>query len=153
MEEGQLNESLPVEDTKASSIDGAVIFDSKPVSELGVTVNNLSEDKIVITSDTMIVSEEKSVGITSIEEAKQVISDIEVFGDGDLFQLICKASSKSQGWMKSTKAMQVHNSGCVIQVTTQLKNPDGSYSVAEALTYVPGAKIIIDGDGNKLIQA
>lgn len=153
MEEGQLNKSLPVEDTKISSIDGAVIFDSKPVSELGVTVNNLSEDKIVITSDTMIVSEEKPVGITTIEEATQVISDIEVFGDGDLFQLICKASSKSQGWMKSTKAMQIHNSGCVMQVTTQLKNPDGSYSVAEALTYVPGAKIIIDGDGNKLIQA
>ena len=42
MEEGQLNESLSVEGTKASSTDGAVIFDSKPVSELGVTVNNLS---------------------------------------------------------------------------------------------------------------
>ena len=64
--------------------------------------------------------------------------------------LLCKASSKSEGWMKSTKAMYV-DEGCVVQVTTQQRNPDGSYAVAEALTYVPGACIIDDeNNGRKL---
>jgi len=31
--------------------------------------------------------------------------------------------------------------GCVVQVTTQQRNPDGSYAVAEALTFVPGVHI------------
>ncbi len=42
--------------------------------------------------------------------------------------------------MKSTKAMFT-GTGCVVQVTTQQRNPDGSYSLAEALTYVPGVKM------------
>jgi len=39
----------------------------------------------------------------------------------------------------------------VVQVTTQQKNPDGSYAIAEALTYVPGVLIIADvNNGRKL---
>lgn len=90
----------------------------------------------------------KSLDITNVEEAKQKISDIEVFGNGDLFQLMCKASSEEQGWMKSTKVMQVPG-GCVVQVTTQQKNPDGSYAVAEALTFVPFVVVGKDENGNK----
>ena len=80
---------------------------------------------------------EKSLDVKNVADAKEKISDIEVYGDGDTFALLCKASSKSQGWMKSTKVCNVDN-GCIVQVSTQQKNPDGSYAVAEALTYVPG---------------
>jgi hypothetical protein len=52
---------------------------------------------------------EKSLDVTSIADAQQKISDIQVVGNGDLFTVLCKASSKSQGWMKSTKAMQLYN--------------------------------------------
>lgn len=90
---------------------------------------------------------EKTLGNTDINGAKQNVPDIVTFGNGDLFQLICKASSKSEGWMKSTKAMEIKGSGCVVQVTTQQKNPDGSYSVAEALTFVPGVRIETVTDG------
>lgn len=93
---------------------------------------------------------EKTLDNTSIEDAKQKVSDIKVFGNGDLFQLISKASSESQGWMKSTKAMQVPN-GCVVQVTTQQKNIDFTYSIAEALTFVDGVKILVDENGNKYL--
>lgn len=93
---------------------------------------------------------EKTLDITEIKGAKANISDLKVFGNGDTFQLICKASSQEQGWMKSTKAMPTGN-GVVIQVTTQQKNPDGSYAVAEALTFVPGVKII-EVDGIKMID-
>lgn len=75
-------------------------------------------------------------------------SDIKIFGDEELWVLICKASSESEGWMKSTKAMQLPR-GCLIQVTTQQRNLDGSYSVAEALTYAPDVSIMGDDSGIK----
>lgn len=79
---------------------------------------------------------EKSLNVKNVDDAKEKVSDIEVYGDGDTFALVCKASSKAQGWMKSTKACNVPG-GCIVQVSTQQRNPDGSYAVAEALTYVP----------------
>lgn len=86
---------------------------------------------------------EKSLDVTSVADAKEKVSDIVVVGNGDLFQLLCKASSKSQKWMKSAKAMQTPE-GCVVQVTTQ--NGD---NVAEALTFVPGVKIADDVNGGR----
>jgi hypothetical protein len=93
----------------------------------------------------------KTLDNINIKDAKSKVSDIKVFGNGNLFQLLSKASSKEQGWMKSTKAMQVESGGCVIQVTTQQKNPNGSYSIAEALTFVPNVKIMEDAEGNKYL--
>ena len=85
-----------------------------------------------------------------ISEARKNVEDIQVVGNGDMFQLLCEASSPSEGWMKSTKAMQTP-CGCVVQVTTQQRNPDGSYAIAEALTFVPGLSIVVDeNNGRKL---
>jgi hypothetical protein len=95
---------------------------------------------------------EKDLGITAVRGAKANISDLQVFGDGDTFALLCKASSQSQGWMKSTKVCNVQG-GCIVQVTTQQKNPDGSYAVAEALTYVPNMHIDKDSEPRKLVKA
>lgn len=83
---------------------------------------------------------EKDLNITEVRGATANISDLKVYGDGDTFALLCKASSQEQGWMKSTKVCNLPN-GCIVQVTTQQKNPDGSYAVAEALTFVPGANM------------
>jgi len=89
----------------------------------------------------------KALNVTSINDAKDKVNDIEVVGNGDLFVLLSKASSKSQGWMKSSKAMQA-GSGCVVQVTTQQDN-----NVAEAVTYVPNVCIVSDENGgHKLSQ-
>lgn len=63
---------------------------------------------------------EKTLDISDVKGAKANISDLKVFGNGDLFQLLTKALSDSQ------------------------RNPDGSYSIAEALAYVPGVKIFGD---------
>lgn len=94
--------------------------------------------------------EEKTLNIKEVSEAKKNISDVEVYGDGDTFALLCKASSKSQGWMKSTKVANVPG-GCIVQATTQQKNPDGSYSVAEALTYVPAVHMEKDSEPRKFV--
>ena len=94
--------------------------------------------------------EEKDLGITEVRGAKANISDLVVYGDGDTFALLCKASSKEQGWMKSTKVCNADD-GCIVQVTTQQKNPDGSYAVAEALSYVPNVNIDLTAEPRKLI--
>jgi len=93
----------------------------------------------------------KTLHNSDVSGARKNVPDIKVVGNGDMFQLLCKASSEAEGWMKSTKAMKVVG-GCIVQVTTQQLNPDGSYAVAEAVTYVPG--VIIEGDvnnGRKLV--
>lgn len=59
-----------------------------------------------------------------------------LWGNGDTFKLISKASSVAEGWMKSTKAMEIEAVGCVVQVTTQQGN-----NIAEAITFVPGVRI------------
>jgi len=91
-------------------------------------------------------NEAKALDVQSVEDAVEKVSDINVVGNGDMFTLLCKASSKAQGWMKSAKAMEVPG-GCVVQVTTQQWD-----HVAEALTFVPGVKIVDDvNGGHKLV--
>lgn len=91
---------------------------------------------------------EKTLCNSDVAGARENVPDIKVVGNGDMFRLLCKAYSVAEGWMKSTKAMEVVG-GCVIQVTTQQKNIDGTYSVAEALAYVPGVKIADDENGGR----
>lgn len=85
---------------------------------------------------------------------KNLADRVVTFGDPDSFQLICKAQSKS--WMKSTKAMDI-GGGCLVQVSTQTRNKDGGFAIAEALTYVPSVSIVEQTDakgkviGRKLI--
>lgn len=79
-------------------------------------------------------------------EAYPSKNDAFIFGD-DCWKLITKFSSESRGTMKSTKAMKC-GKDVVIQVTTQQKNPDGSYSVAEALTTAHNKKIVETTDQN-----
>ena len=93
----------------------------------------------------------KTLYNSDISSARQNVKDIQVVGNGDMFRLLCKASSQAEGWMKSTKAMEVPG-GCVVQVTTQQRNPDGSYAIAEAVTFVPGVKIVDDeNNGRRLV--
>lgn len=92
--------------------------------------------------------ENKTLCNSDISGARKNVKDIEVVGNGDSFQLLCKASSKAEGWMKSTKAMEIPGIGCVVQATTQ----QGDH-VAEALVYVPGVRVVEDTDhpgGRKL---
>ena len=80
---------------------------------------------------------EKSLHNSNVNAAKKNVGDLVVYGNGDLWKLLTKASSEKEGWMKSTKVMPL-TTGCLVQVTTQQRNADGSYAVAEAVTYIPG---------------
>jgi len=109
----------------------------------------------------------KTLHNSNASGASKNVKDIVFWGDGDTFKLISKASSVNEGWMKSTKAMEIVGVGVVIQVTTQQRGAqekrflttkeliekygenrptwedqvETDWSVAEALTFVPGAKI------------
>ena len=93
----------------------------------------------------------KTLHNSDVSGARKNVKDIQVVGNGDMFRLLCKASSQNEGWKKSTKACEV-SGGCIVQVTTQQRNADGSYAVAEALSFVPGVKIADDeNNGRKLV--
>ena len=125
--------------------------------EVGDTIRITAADKAIIkeraglnTPVKVEWSGQKSLGNTDINGAKKNVKDIVVFGDGDMFKLLSKASSENEGWMKSTKVMDV-GIGCVIQVTTQQRNIDLTYAVAEALTFVPGVKLMDNAAGRKVV--
>lgn len=86
----------------------------------------------------------KTLNNSDVNQAKKQVGDLEIFGNGDLFKLLSKASSQKEGWMKSTKAMEIPKAGCVVQVTTQ----QGDH-IAEALCFVPGVRIHEDDNGQR----
>ena len=91
----------------------------------------------------------KTLHNSDVSGAKKNISDLIIYGNGDVWELICKASSNNEGWMKSTKAMQIDQVGCLVQVTTQQGD-----NISEAVTFVEGVKIIDDREhgGRKLVS-
>lgn len=76
---------------------------------------------------------------TDPETAKASTPDIQVTGDPGKWELVCKASSAQQGWMKSTKRMRVPG-GWLYQVTTEHRSNGAVTACAEALTFVPEAE-------------
>ena len=78
---------------------------------------------------------------TDANGASKNVKDIIFWGNGDTFKLISKASSVKEGWMKSTKAMEIEGVGCVVQ----------GNNIAEALTFVPNVKIEEIKDENGMV--
>lgn len=87
-------------------------------------------------------SVDKAMDVTHSSELPE---DIKLFGNPDLWQLICKASGPN--WMKSTKAMELRNLGCLVQVSTQIND-----IVAEAITFVPQVQVKKGRDGNPVLE-
>jgi hypothetical protein len=120
----------------------------------------------------------KTLHNSNASGATKNVKDIVFWGERDTFKLISKASSQEEGWMKSTKAMEIEGVGVVIQVTTQQrgmqerrylltkelvekygeeKRPtweetlETDWDVSEALTFVPGAKIEEERDESGIV--
>jgi hypothetical protein len=89
------------------------------------------------------MGEQRSMSVTSPEQAVKATSDIQVHGDPDAWECVCKASSEGQGWMRSTKRMNVVDPatkqlrGWLYNVSHTQRNEDGTYALAEAVTFVP----------------
>ena len=85
---------------------------------------------------------DKTLSNVSEKDTAAKAPDVEFHGNPDTFKFISKASSVVEGWMKSTKAMEVRGLGCVVQVSTQQ-----GQNIAEAVVFIPGTKIFTDQDG------
>jgi hypothetical protein len=86
---------------------------------------------------------EKTLDIKNTTDAATRVSDVKIIGRPDMWQLLAKASSAEQGWMKSTKAMDLPG-GCLVQVTTQQGD-----SVSESVAWVPGVHVVDDVNGGR----
>ena len=93
--------------------------------------------------------EEKDLSRTNMEQAAE--SGIQTQGDPGAWKCICKAWNEKEGWMKSTKAMQVGSAGCLIQVTTQQKNKDGTWAIAEAVCFAERVNLVVEGGVPRLM--
>lgn len=127
--------------------DRAITFDGDPSTLLAKIKAFKPWNKTNIGGNLKV---EKMLDISEVKQAKDNITDLKIYGDGDTFALLCKASSQEQGWMKSTKVCNVPG-GCIVQVTTQQRNTDGSYAVAEALTYVPNVQMCTNQEPRILV--
>ena len=74
----------------------------------------------------------KTLSNTNSEDAKRAVLDIQFKGNPDRWKLLCKAWSKKECWMKSTKVMELRV-GCLVLVSTQQGD-----NISESLTFVPG---------------
>lgn len=83
---------------------------------------------------------ERTLDTTNMEQAKA--AGVEHDGNPDQWVCIAKAWNKSEGWMKSTKVLEVPGVGCFLQVTTKEKD-----AVAEAVCWAPGVMLTVDRTG------
>ena len=80
------------------------------------------------------IAMDKTLNITKSSEIK---GEFYAHGNPDRWVCLCKAWHKDEDWMKSTKAMEIVNAGCLVQVTTQQGE-----NLAEALTFIPDVEIV-----------
>lgn len=69
---------------------------------------------------------------------------VQVFGIPDQLKLMFKV--QGENWKKSTKALDLPG-GCLVQMTTERRGADGTWTTAEALEFVPGVKLVALEEG------
>lgn len=79
--------------------------------------------------------------LSRTRDAAMDAGDVQYHGTPGTWRLVFKAWSDEEGWMKSTKAMAI-DAGVLVQVSTQQGG-----SVAEALDFIPGARLTDNPDG------
>ena len=89
----------------------------------------------------------RTLSASAKNSAEELIKDIGTEGDPYRWRLVCKAWSEEQGWMKSTKAMDVPGAGVLVQVTTRETGADEDIAIAEALCFVPMTFLMDREDG------
>ena len=92
------------------------------------------------------------------EKAKEIqqagmrapVNDVTSFGDEWL--KLSETVSTSRGYNTVTLAKEIVGMGTLINVNTQRRNGDGTWSLAEAVTFVPGVKIMQDAEAGKVVR-
>lgn len=63
------------------------------------------------------------------------------FGNPDLWTLIQKTSSPADGWVTTTKAMEIAGAGCLVRVSTGIVG--AAPAVSETMDFVPGVHVVV----------
>jgi hypothetical protein len=99
----------------------------------------------------------KPLDVTNMEQAAATNSDLGTFGNPGQWNLICKAWSKQNGWMKSTKAMEILGLGVLVQVSTEIRSSTGLSTdlpvIAEALQFIPGATLKVYNGVSEIVSS
>lgn len=81
---------------------------------------------------------EKDLNIVSPEGLRAAVSDVELHGDPAFWICIAKASSKSKGWMHSTKVALLRGQGLLVQTSTELYDGESHVrTTSQALEFIP----------------
>ena len=97
----------------------------------------------------VIDSLESDVGMRGgVTRTKDLGDTVKTVGNPDLFRLVCKVAGAN--FVKSTKAMAVPG-GCLVQVSTRETRENGAVAVAEAISFIPGVRLVDNADGTVLI--
>lgn len=127
---------------EANKIPEGKTEDDFTVPQLKVMYKEHRDDVVEKEEEGLNPEIEKTMSNNANETVSDNVPDVVLLGvDENPWKLMCKAYSKKEGWMKSTKAMNLHGNNVLVQVTTQQRNPDGSYSIAEALITVQGSVV------------
>ena len=113
---------------KGVSIDGVTVKELKQI--LSTAKSNDDGEK-----ESLSVDKGKKASSNSSEDTvDEDVSDVVMLGvDINPWRLLCKSYSEKDGWMKSTKALDLHGKSVLVKVTTQQGD-----NVSEALTTVEG---------------
>jgi len=88
----------------------------------------------------------RTVSNTTPKQAAQ--SGVEFLGDPNKWVVLHKAWNTREGWMRSTKALEIPGVGCMVQVS--MLDED---RIAESLCFVPDVGIADDSNsGRKLVR-
>jgi hypothetical protein len=85
--------------------------------------------------------------LTNTNPKQAKASGVESVGPMDTWKVVQKAWNKKEGWMKSTKALEIPSLGCLVQITTQQKD-----KLAEAVCFVPDVKLEASPDGSYALR-
>jgi len=80
------------------------------------------------------------------------VESVTTFGNINTWQLITEVTSTS--CTKTTKAMELKGIGCVVSVSTEIRNVDGQViACSESTTFVPKTRIEVITDKSKTVIA
>lgn len=91
----------------------------------------------------------KTLGNTDASGTEKNVPDVQKYGDPDAWQLLNKAWSDEQGWMRSTKVMIIGDDTLVqvshvqaydgVQAMVSLSSyPSKYYAISDDVVFVPG---------------
>lgn len=125
------------QDVAATATDEQSSVDTQEQKPKAKTTTKRKDEVVLPVAETKSEAVEKTLDVVDAATLVEKVKDVSIYSNcvSDWVTLH-KVSSESEGWFKSTKALDL-KTGVLIQVTTQHGD-----NVAEALQYCHGVKLV-----------